>query len=216
MNSNIFQISNDYLELIATIEDNDGELTPELEEALSINKEELDAKMEAYAHIIKQKQADMKLAKDEIDRLRDLMKRDEKTIDRLKGVLIDTMDIFGLRNKNGNLAYRLPTVNMFTRNIRSIDVKIEAFGMLEEEAFAEFLDFNITSKLTREQFIAIQDKLAELGLLNIDHTIVASKTKIKEALETLNIIEDEQIREERLDLISELAQYKDSVSLTIR
>ena len=219
MNSNIFNISNEYLDLITTLEENEGELTPELEEALKINEEARDAKMEAYAYVIQQKNADIGLAKDEINRLRTLIKRDENIITRLKGVLIDTLRIFGLTNpKTGNLAHKLQHHNMFTRKNSSIDIKIEEFSADDQEKYAEFLDFAITSKLSRSQIQKILPILAEEDseYTELEFVVTPNKTRIKEAIDAAFIIEDEAEREARVDLLDGLAQYKESTSITIR
>ena len=218
MNSNIFNISNDYLAIITEIENNDGELTPELEEALAINEQERDDKMEAYAYVIAQKKADIGLAKDEIDRIRGIIKRDENIIDKLKSVLINTMELFNLRGKSGNLAYRLPNHNMFTRVNKSLDIKIEEFTGDDIDKFGEFLDFAIKTKLTKRQLEKILPILTEEDedYCELEYEIIPNKTRIKNTLDGIGIIEDEEEREAILNNLDELVQYKESTSITIK
>ena len=44
MEKSLYNINNEYLELINKVENLEGELTPELENALTINKSELEIK----------------------------------------------------------------------------------------------------------------------------------------------------------------------------
>lgn len=218
MNSNIFNISNEYLSIIATLEDNEGELTPELGEALAINEHDRDKKMEAYAYVISQKAADISLAKDEINRLKKLIKRDGNIVDRLKNVLINTMDLFGLTNKNGNLSHNLENHSMYTRKTKTIDILIDEFTLDDEEKFADFLDFSIKTKLTKEQLQKIMFVLGEEGnsFIGLDYDVNVSKTKIKDAVTETSTITDKSEFDNRIELIGELAQYRTITSLTIR
>lgn len=65
----IFNIESEYLELMQEIEYAEGELTPELEERLTINKEDLEKKAVSYGYYIKTIDNDAVLVKTEIDRL---------------------------------------------------------------------------------------------------------------------------------------------------
>jgi len=51
---NLFNIAQERLALMAEIEANDGELSPEMEEALAINQADFDEKATAYFHMIRQ------------------------------------------------------------------------------------------------------------------------------------------------------------------
>ena len=51
-NISLYNISADFLNIISQLEDNGGELTPELEEALAINEANLVTKVEAYLEVI--------------------------------------------------------------------------------------------------------------------------------------------------------------------
>ena len=50
MEKTLYEINEEYLGILAQIEDNEGELTPELEQALAINEENHAAKLEAYGN----------------------------------------------------------------------------------------------------------------------------------------------------------------------
>jgi len=50
----LFEIGNEYLEIYRFLEDNGGEITPEIETALAINKSNLQEKSQNYISLIKE------------------------------------------------------------------------------------------------------------------------------------------------------------------
>ena len=70
MKETLYSINEEYLNILAQIEENEGELTPELEKALAINEEQHEAKLEAYGHIIANYRAEAEACKAEAERLK--------------------------------------------------------------------------------------------------------------------------------------------------
>jgi len=95
MSNTLYTIQNDYSPLKAQLEDSLGELTPELEQALIINKTELQSKSIAYFEIIGGKESLVERAKAERDRCNAIIKREENIINYLKSRLLDAVNIFG-------------------------------------------------------------------------------------------------------------------------
>ena len=91
---NIYQIQNEYQLLINSIIENDGEITPEQELALTINKDQLQSKSESYAYVIKQMDAECDIIDLEIKRLQQAKKVRENTVERLKSTLTNAMQLF--------------------------------------------------------------------------------------------------------------------------
>ena len=91
----LYQINNEYLELITQVENSEGELTPELEQALTINKSELEVKSIAYTEIIKQRESLNTRIDDEIKRLQALKKQNDNLVQRLKNNLLNAVNLFG-------------------------------------------------------------------------------------------------------------------------
>ena len=91
---NIYQIQNEYQLLINSIIENDGEITPEQELALTINKDQLQSKSESYAYVIKQMDAECDIIDLEIKRLQQAKKVRENTVERLKATLTNAMQLF--------------------------------------------------------------------------------------------------------------------------
>lgn len=91
----LYNINNDYLELIRQVEEAEGVLTPELEQALTINKSELEVKSIAYVEIIKQRESFNLRIDDEIKRLQALKKQNDTLVSKLKSNLLQAVSIFG-------------------------------------------------------------------------------------------------------------------------
>jgi len=83
MNS-IFKIQAEYQQIVNELIDNGGNLTPELELALQITKDNFHSKSESYAFITRQFNAEINIINEEVKRLQQAKKTREKAIERLK------------------------------------------------------------------------------------------------------------------------------------
>lgn len=88
----IFKIAQEFLDLLNEIEELEGELTPELEERLKINAENMSSKMEGYCKLIRWYDTQILAAKEETERLRKLIKRAERSQEWMKGAMLDVME----------------------------------------------------------------------------------------------------------------------------
>lgn len=86
---NLYEITQDALYLSLLLETD--ELTPELEEALVINQEQLQAKAGNYAKVIANIQSDADAIETEIKRLKAMKESKERAITRLKDAVRDAM-----------------------------------------------------------------------------------------------------------------------------
>jgi hypothetical protein len=91
----LLNIRQEYVSLIDTIEQNEGELTPEMEQALTINRQELSAKSLAYVEFIGNLEAQNDRIDEEIRRLQKLKKRNTHLLDFLQKGLIQAVNEFG-------------------------------------------------------------------------------------------------------------------------
>lgn len=87
MEKTLYQINEEYLSLLAQIEELDGEITPELEAAIQINEEDHAAKLEAYGHIISNYKAEAEACKAEAARLKTKADRAIRAAERLKDTI---------------------------------------------------------------------------------------------------------------------------------
>lgn len=218
MNSNIFQIQEKYLHIVTELEEAEGELTPELIAKLDISAEERDNKLAAYIAVIKQKQADTKLAKDEIKRLTAIGKRNDKTIERLKNVMLVALETFELRGKKGNVSHTVNGHTLFGRDGVAVNETEADLAYDDIMKYQEYLLFNVTNKFNSNQVKLISGLFAEENENYTDVTTKYSivKDKFKAAMEDAELEPDETIREEKIEFLEKLAKVVTTTSLIIR
>lgn len=88
----IYEIAQEELDLLNEIEELEGELTPELEERLKINAENMSSKMEGYCKAIRYYEMTVANAKSEKERLDKLIKRSERSQQWLKDAILNVMN----------------------------------------------------------------------------------------------------------------------------
>ena len=92
---NIFQIGSEYQNIIALIEQNNGDLNEDLHEAYINSREELNNKAKAYIYVIRNKENHIDNINAEIERLREMKWQTEREIDKIKNYLSLAVDQFG-------------------------------------------------------------------------------------------------------------------------
>ena len=95
MKQSLYNIIEEQKYTLQEIELMEGELTPELEEQLTINAQQLESKSIAYLEVIKTKDAYNVLLKEEIKRLQAMVKRNDNLTTRLKDNLLIAVKTFG-------------------------------------------------------------------------------------------------------------------------
>lgn len=121
--SNIFNIKQELLAIFNELEENGGELTPELEKQLNITQEEFRDKIKSYSNVVKMLENDIIDIKTEKARLNDLQKSKEKTIERLKKIMIDAVELFGDTTKSGSKYLDYGTGKVSIRNTQVVEVE---------------------------------------------------------------------------------------------
>jgi hypothetical protein len=94
-NTTIFEIGNEYQNIISLIEQNNGEISDDLHEAYINSRDELNNKAKAYIYVIRNKENLISNIDAEIDRLKEMKKRTENEIHRIKNFLSMAVDTFG-------------------------------------------------------------------------------------------------------------------------
>lgn len=105
----IFNIQSDYIELMNQIEDNEGEITPEISEQLDITREQLEDKATSYCYLSKQIDVDNDQIDAEISRLQALKSYKAKIQAELKERVSEAMVRFGIdkiEKNNLKLSFR--------------------------------------------------------------------------------------------------------------
>lgn len=119
---NIYQIQEELLAAYDELEDNSGELTPELEEKLTITQEEFKTKIKDYTNLIKSLESDIKECKEEQERLKKYRNKKEKLRDKLKEILIKAINEFGDEKKSGVRYIDYGTGEASIRKSTAVDV----------------------------------------------------------------------------------------------
>ena len=122
---NLFNIEQQYMALADAIIENGGELTPELETALKLNKEQLETKGRSYGYIVRDLENEVSVIDAEIKRLSAFKVSRNKTIDRLKQTLSDAMELYQIEK------LETPTLKISFRKSETIEV--ENVSILEEK-----------------------------------------------------------------------------------
>lgn len=98
---NLYQITQEALNLAQILETE--ELTPELEQALILNQQQLQTKAGSYAKVIANYQANVDAADAEIKRLKEYKDFNDKAVERLKNALRESMLISGIDKLESDL-----------------------------------------------------------------------------------------------------------------
>ena len=112
----LYQIEQEYLNIVQSIIDAGGEITEEQETALSISKEQLQNKGVCYGFIVKELEGNIDLIDLEIKRLNALKKPLVNSIDRLKNNLSNAMQMFDVTE------LKTPLLKINFRKSESVEV----------------------------------------------------------------------------------------------
>lgn len=155
MGRNIYDIADDYISVIAEIENNEGEITEDLEKRLQITEDELEEKLRAYRSVIKQNESFVDYNKDEIKRLRDRNKSFDNTKEKLCKYIIPALHMFGKQTASGNFSVKYPDFSVSTRLSESVSLnpdKVQTLlnaktGLIEKDAHVAKILLNNQSAL---------------------------------------------------------------------
>jgi hypothetical protein len=111
---NLYNIKSEYLNIAAQL--TEGELTPELEQALMITEANLQEKAINYGYVIKNFESEVDIIETEIKRLNELKKARINAVDKLKTNISDAMQLFGI------LEIKAPTFKMNFRKSESVEI----------------------------------------------------------------------------------------------
>ena len=137
---NLFEISNDFRMLLDNIEECDGEITPEIEEALTITEENGRKKIDDYVKAIKAVESDIEACKLEKKRIAEVQERKQRLLDKLKSVVTNYVSEFGNTTKTGGRYIDCPTYKVSVRNSDSCEIDNE---------FINKCNVCVTSMITR-------------------------------------------------------------------
>jgi|WetSurMetagenome_2_1015567.scaffolds.fasta_scaffold70745_2 hypothetical protein len=185
---NIFNIQADLYAIIDQLIDNEGELTPELEEALTIKKEEFASKLDAYAYVIDQNKGLIETLKVEAERLSKKIQVIENLNDRIKtNVLLPAILAFGEDNKSGQKAYKTTTRSFWNQPSESVEIDEETF--LVDNVGKPYISYSVKPRFDYDMIKAISKVYVEKTNNQLEITPVVDKAMIKSKInagETVN------------------------------
>lgn len=114
MKKSLYHIEQETLDIISKLEE--GEVTPELEEALTINKQELQNKAVNYAYVIKECDFNVSAIDEEIKRLQSIKKSEEKKSALLKERITSAMNLYGIEE------VKTPTLKLNFRSSKTVEI----------------------------------------------------------------------------------------------
>ena len=145
--NNLFDIEQSFLNIFEELEENGGELTPELEDALNITQENFINKIKSYVNVIKSYKNDLDAVKCESNRLKDYKTTKNNTLERLNNRVIEAVEKFGDTNKNGVNFVDYSTGKVSIRKTKNITVDEELFNKISSALSLYFSTYsNVSSK----------------------------------------------------------------------
>lgn len=128
MSKSIFKIDKELYALYDEIEEAGGEITPEIEEKLELNGQEMTNKVKSITNYINKLKADLLAIKSETDRLAKLKKSKDNTIKGLTNIVLFAIKKYGKEDKSGKKWIDWGTGKVTIRKSESVeldDKKIE-------------------------------------------------------------------------------------------
>ena len=119
INKSMYNIRVDHLELLKQIEENEGELTPELEESLQLTEEEFESKAISYGFVHKGFDDTIAVIDQEISRLTALKQKAQKRANTFKERLSEAMKQFGVEK------IETPIIKLSFRKSKSVELADE-------------------------------------------------------------------------------------------
>lgn len=175
----MYQIRGEHLGLLKLIEENEGELTDDLEQAMVLSQEEFEDKAVSYGFIVKSFEDQEDVIDKEIKRLAALKVKAGKRAEAFKNRLDEAMRQFGIDK------IQTPTLTLSYRKSKPVDLA-EDF----EERFLSNVTIEVKAKEGAPEDIA---KLIEF----FDAKAAPSKTRIGDALKAGAVIPGTKITEKK-------------------
>lgn len=157
---NIFEIEQDLLSIFDEIEENEGELTPELEEKLAVTQENFKNKVESYVNLIKIKEGELNTISIEIDRLKKIGESKEKLITRLQDIIMKAINKFGDTTPKGGKFFDYGTGKISIRKIQVVDTNDDLIKFIGTDLSHELAirkennQLNVLPPITKEELLA--------------------------------------------------------------
>lgn len=165
----IFNVEADLEAIFMELEDNGGELTPELEERLMITQENFENKVSKYVKAIRYYEDNVSILKGRKKGIDDLLKVRENRAKRLRTIITDAVIRYGVKGKYGNSVLELWDAKLFTRNTEAVELDEKRIAILTEE----FFDY--ARELYKQGILETGEDIDPAGMLDAINEICAAK-----------------------------------------
>ncbi|MBO7692988.1 MAG: siphovirus Gp157 family protein [Acholeplasmatales bacterium] len=206
---NIYQIQQSLISIFDEIEENGGELTPELERLLQITEADFKDKVKSYAEVIKLLESDIDAIKQEQKRLKDLADRKQKVIENLNNILISAIEQFGDIKKTGVKYLDYGTGIVSIRQTKAVSVNDEVLKSIACAIDDTILYNKENNQLDAIDRLNIDDITSILEGIAIDDDVLHTKLEVNVRIPVSDIV-----KSNGYNVVRELAKYTDNFSLT--
>lgn len=181
MGKSIFDIDRELLDIFEELEENGGELTPEIEEKLKLNEEEVTSKIKNYVEYINKLKADKAAIKAEKDRLAALDKSKDNTIKSLTNLVLYAINTFGKEDKKGKKFFDWGTGKVSIRPSTSVEVDTDKIDHITETLKGVFANGIFMNTLQCNNSIDINSLLDSIQQTAIaENNIAAGEVEIED------------------------------------
>ena len=156
---NIYNITNDMLRIIDTIEENGGEVDDNLIEEFEFTQENLKEAVRDFTSTIHKEEDDINAIDKEINRLKSLKETKTKLITRLSDKLVKTIELFGTPNKSDVMTIDCQTVKVSIRRSKKVETDDNYIAPVVTELINKFNwykesnQLDVANKIIPDEFI---------------------------------------------------------------
>ena len=171
---NIWQIQQDLLDIFNELEENGGELTPELEEKLAVTQEDFKNKIKSYGEVIKSLKGEIDIIDKETARLKELKDAKNRVIERLSKVIAQAITKFGDETKSGGKFLDYGTGKISVRNTEKVEIYTDRTDRIAKNVFNYINNLAYTRELYGVNEISYEDLKKGEGLEEVEYNDLAN------------------------------------------
>lgn len=181
MAKSIFEIDKELYALYDEIEEAGGEITPEIEEKLELNGQEMTNKVKSITNYINKLKADLLAIKSETDRLAKLKKSKENIIAGLTKLVLFAINKYGTEDKKGKKWFDWGTGKVGIRKSTSVELDDKKIDNLVDVLKTTVVNGIYTNTLHQSSSIDSQSLLdAAIYNAQIEGDITNSEVEVED------------------------------------
>lgn len=211
---NIFQISQELLDIFAELEENGGELTEELEAQLAVSQADFKYKVKSYTDVIKYTESEIDLIDKEIVRLKELKDSKKKAIARLEKIIIWAVDMFGETTKSGGKFIDFSTGKVSVRNSEKVEVNTEITDRVVKNVFSYINMLNYTHELEYNDWIDSGEVIKALKEMDNPIDITEDELSYIKASLSIDVNLKDLLKDQGLEFTKKLLAFAQNYKAT--